>query len=55
MVLVLLYITIVAKLNSDDWQDLFLTLTIMGIVFVNAFSAVFQGTSYFFMNVQNLY
>ena len=43
MSLTLLLITILSQMNSDDWQDQFLTLVIVGIVFVNAFSAVFQG------------
>ena len=43
MVITLAFITILSKLDSDDWQDLFLNLTIVGIVFVNTFSAVFQG------------
>ena len=43
MIVTLTFITIVAKLDSDLWQDSFLYLIIAGIVFVNAFSAVFQG------------
>ena len=44
MVLTLFLIAILSKLNSDTWQDQFLSLTLAGIVFVNSFSAVFQGT-----------
>ena len=43
MIVTLLLITILSKLDSDAWQDTFLTLTIFGIVLINAFSAVFQG------------
>ena len=43
MIVVLAFITILSSLNSDDWQELFLALTLTGIVLINAFSAVFQG------------
>ena len=43
MVVTLTFITILSKLDSDDWQNTFLNLTIVGIVLVNTFSAVFQG------------
>ena len=43
MVFTLAFITILSKLDTDEWQDMFLNLTIVGIVFVNTFSAIFQG------------
>ena len=43
MVITLLLITVLSRVNSDSWQDTFLGLTILGIVLINAFSAVFQG------------
>lgn len=43
MLVVLLLMTILSQFNSDDWQQTFLVLVILGIVLVNAFSAVFQG------------
>jgi hypothetical protein len=46
MIVTLLLITILSKLDSDAWQDTFLTLTIFGIVLINAFSAVFQGKAF---------
>ena len=46
MIVTLLFITILSKLDSDAWQDTFLTLTIFGIVLINAFSAVFQGKTF---------
>ena len=46
MIVTLLLITILSKLDSDAWQDTFLTLTIFGIVLINAFSAVFQGKTF---------
>ena len=43
MAFTLTLITILSILDSDSWQDEFLALTLTGIVFINAFSAVFQG------------
>ena len=43
MAFTLSLITILSILDSDSWQDEFLALTLTGVVFINAFSAVFQG------------
>ena len=43
MIVILAFITLIAILDSSEWQNLFLTLSLIGIVFINAFSAVFQG------------
>ena len=39
----MLAVTILSILNTDEWQDLFFSLSITAIVLMNAFSAVFQG------------
>jgi hypothetical protein len=36
-------VIVLAILNSDEWQDLFLALNLVAIVLMNAFSAIFQG------------
>ncbi len=36
-------VIVLAWMNTDDWQYLFLTLNLIAIVLMNMFSAIFQG------------
>ena len=38
MIVILAFITLIAILDSSEWQNLFLTLSLIGIVFINAFN-----------------
>uniref|UniRef100_A0A0K2TVN0 Uncharacterized protein n=2 Tax=Lepeophtheirus salmonis TaxID=72036 RepID=A0A0K2TVN0_LEPSM len=43
VILFFFYTCIMAKVNTDEWQSMFFNVTLISVVFINTFAAIFQG------------